>query len=259
MRIVYSKTGSTGNCSVIESSSGGKIIIDCGLKYDKVNRKVGYTLHKASAVLVTHCHGDHTAHLKDFFKTNVNILMNAETLAQAQKQGHIKALTSKSKVKVLSYKNQYEYGDFIVKPFPLKHTSYVVNEETGIKEELPCDCSGFLIFEKATKEKLLWITDTSYVESTFPPMDYICIECNYFEQENYADEIQYINEFVEKRRLKSHLSFETCKEFLNLQNLSKCKEIRLLHLSSTMQQEDKEKVAKMLRNELYTKNIEVKL
>jgi Cft2 family RNA processing exonuclease len=56
MEMLFCKTGSTGNCSVIENARGQRLIIDCGIKFDKVNKAVGYNLYNANAVLITHFH-----------------------------------------------------------------------------------------------------------------------------------------------------------------------------------------------------------
>lgn len=55
MEFIYSKTGSDGNFSVI-CDGESSIVIDCGVNYQKANKKVRYGLLDASAVLVTHSH-----------------------------------------------------------------------------------------------------------------------------------------------------------------------------------------------------------
>lgn len=57
MEVLWSKTGSKGNASVI---SDGKttIQIDAGISYQAVNKGIGYRLYDLSAVIATHFHGD---------------------------------------------------------------------------------------------------------------------------------------------------------------------------------------------------------
>lgn len=57
MEVLWSKTGSKGNASVI---SDGKtmIQIDAGISYQTVNKGIGYKLYDLSAVIATHFHGD---------------------------------------------------------------------------------------------------------------------------------------------------------------------------------------------------------
>lgn len=57
MEVLYSKTGSKGNASVI---SDGKTLIqiDAGISPEVVNRGINYRLNDVFGCLVTHCHGD---------------------------------------------------------------------------------------------------------------------------------------------------------------------------------------------------------
>lgn len=57
MEVLWSKTGSKGNASVI--SDGQTLIqIDAGITPEAVNREINYRLNDVFACLVTHCHGD---------------------------------------------------------------------------------------------------------------------------------------------------------------------------------------------------------
>lgn len=127
-------------------------------------------------------------------------------------------------VNVIDAGKQFKVGTFIVKPFDVAHTN---------SDSTPCKNLGFLIYSTITKEKMLWITDAAYIESKFPPMDYICIECNYIDIDDYSEELQFVNSFVEQRRVRSHLSLNRCVQFLKQQDLSKIKEIHLLHLTES--------------------------
>lgn len=119
---------------------------------------------------------------------------------------------------------QFNVGTFIIVPFDVYH----INSDGS-----DCPNLGFLIYSSVTKEKMIWATDASYIESRFPPVEYICIECNYVDVEDYKSELEYMNGFVEKRRVRSHLSLNRCVEFLKQQDLSRVKEIRLLHLTES--------------------------
>lgn len=130
----------------------------------------------------------------------------------------------KRNANIIDAGNQFSIGTFVIRPFKVAHAN---------SDGTDCDNLGFLIYSKSTKEKMLWITDAAYIENKFPPMDYICIECNYIDIDDYSNELSYVNGFVEKRRFRSHLSLNRCIEFLKQQDLSKVKEIRLLHLTES--------------------------
>lgn len=57
MKVLYSKTGSKGNASVI-SDGKALIQIDAGISPEAVNREINYRLNDVFGVLVSHLHGD---------------------------------------------------------------------------------------------------------------------------------------------------------------------------------------------------------
>lgn len=215
MEVLWSKTGSKGNASVI--SDGQTLIqIDAGITPEKVNQSIGYKLSEVYGVIVSHSHIDHSAFIPRFLRLGMKVYASKETWLKTQI-----TRPNRNAVTVEAGK-QFTMATFIVKPFNVAHVN---------SDGTPCENLGFLIYSTKTKEKMLWITDASYIESRFPPMDYICIECNYVDIDDYANELEFVNTFVEGRRLRSHLSLDRCVEFLKQQDLSRIKEIRLLHLT----------------------------
>lgn len=216
MEVLFSKTGSQGNSSVI---SDGKtiLVIDVGIKYEKVNAGCRYKLSQASGAIISHAHMDHISHVRDFQRFGVKIFASDKTLNTAQISG------SKRSMQVVKSGEQFRIGTFLIKPFDVAHTN---------TDGTDCENYGYLIYSLHTKEKAVWITDASFIESRFPPLDYIFIECNYVDVEDYSDELDCINTFVEKRRVRSHLSLGRCVDFLKKQDLSNIKYIKLLHLTN---------------------------
>ena len=56
MRVIYSKTGSDGNCTAIESNSGEILIVDGGIALKQVNKQIDYRALSATGVLLSHSH-----------------------------------------------------------------------------------------------------------------------------------------------------------------------------------------------------------
>lgn len=235
MEIIYTKTSSQGNCSVIESGDGHLIVIDAGIKYRAVDREIGYRLHTADAALITHVHKDHTAFLTDFTNCGIDTFLGEKARSELIRGPYIGSFIT------VNESTKIEKPGFVIKPIEMQHTN---------SDGTPCECFGFLILDKSTGEKLLWATDTQFIKNKFPPLDFYCIESNYFESDDYNEEIDYIEKKVEQRRFQSHMSFESAVKFLKMQDLSKCKEIRLLHLSSSLSEEDKKKMKRKLRSKL---------
>jgi ribonuclease BN (tRNA processing enzyme) len=78
-------------------------------------------------------------------------------------------------------------------------------------------------------EKILFITDNYKLQFDFSAFKFTCvmIEANYCEEliKGKADD------FVNKRRFRSHMSFQTALLTLKTLDLSECKQIILIHLS----------------------------
>jgi phosphoribosyl 1,2-cyclic phosphodiesterase len=216
MTILWTKTGSDGNCSVIETSDGSLFMIDCGIRLDIVNQQIGYRLNEINYCLVTHNHQDHVGYIQKVLGRGIEVYCPLSSIPDIPQ--------SKFCVKNINPKSTIKLGGvgITVKPFPLIHTN-----SNGEK----CEIYGFLIKENATGKTLLWATDTQYIPQKFPPCDIYALECNYSEVDNYCEDGEYMNAIVEKRRLVSHQSLQSLVEFLKKQDLSKCREIHLIHIS----------------------------
>lgn len=215
MNIIYSKTGSDGNASVI--SDGETLIqIDAGIHPMKVNKNALYKIHSISSVIVTHKHADHSKFIPECVNFGMNVYVNEDTQESLN--------LVRKWANIYNNKCTIKSRTFIITPFKIPHIN---------SDGTECPNYGFLIGSIATKERMMWATDCSYIEQKFPPLDYICIECSYIDIEDYSNELEYINQFVEKRRLNSHMSLNRCIDFLKNQDLSKCKEVRLLHLTKS--------------------------
>lgn len=137
--------------------------------------------------------------------------------------GTVNALLDKKAIKgyrmpvMIDNKEVLHLGNFKVMPFDVQH-----------------DCAepyGFLIHHPETGY-ILFATDTYYIKYNFPNLSHILIECNYSKeilQENYR-EGKTIKK-VRDRVIQSHMSLDACKELLRANDLSKVRNIVLLHLS----------------------------
>lgn len=239
MRIIFSKTSSKGNCSVIESSDGNLLCIDAGLKYKNVNREIGYKLHKCKTLLISHAHVDHAGRIADFTKIGMELYCSKETFDIVQLKTHYIEIRNKEYFSVPGFK---------VVPFELNHTN---------SDGSDCHCFGFLIQDSTSKEKMLWCTDTAYIPYTFPQLDFYCIEGNFWEKDSYIDDLDEIEKSVEIRRFRSHMSVNSAADFLKKQNMSKCKEVRLLHLSNLMTDGARKRIIPYIKSELGMEDLNI--
>ena len=111
----------------------------------------------------------------------------------------------------------FPVGGFIVTPFDCRHDVPNI---------------GFYIHSTATEENLLYFTDSFYVRYTFPDLHYIMAEANYSgEAMSGSIHSGRIPVEMKKRLVQSHMSIDNLIELLKANDLSKVKQIHLLHLS----------------------------
>lgn len=121
------------------------------------------------------------------------------------------------RARIIKPREAFKVGGYKILPFETKHDS---------KEPM-----GFLIHHK-DMGRLLFATDTYYVEYTFKNLNHILVECNYsIELLNQNVENGIVHPVMKDRVLKSHFELESVKEFLKANDLKSVKNIILLHLS----------------------------
>lgn len=201
MKIQTLASGSKGNSYFIE----GGLLLDCGISFKRI--KDAIDINKVKACLVTHEHGDHIKATKQLLKNNIPCFMSKGTSEKVEANNNLKIITALQ---------QFQIDDFTILPFDVQHDA---NEPLG-----------FLI-QKGNK-KLLYATDTYYIEYLFKDLTHILIECNY--------QIDLLNDNVmrgiihparRKRTLSSHFELENVKQFFKANDLSKVEEIHLIHIS----------------------------
>ena len=204
---VYSiASSSKGNAYVIVSVDGGALLVEAGLPFPKLRQNIyyetGLTMNSFSACLITHMHKDHSEAALEI-STYMPVIASLETLESAGVTNGI-ALSE-----WIPYDNRY----FRVVPFKVEH-----------------DCPGaygYMITEKATDENLIFINDCKLVEYDFSqfPFDHVMIECN------YNDDLIDLNDIRTKRTSNAHMSLDNCIRTLLKMNLTKTRQIYLMHLS----------------------------
>lgn len=201
-------SGSSGNCYTV---SGGEtvVMLDCGLPFRRIERLTGFLLPKA--VFVTHEHKDHSKAAQDFMRRGVDAYMTAGTAAAI-------GIEAQHRLHILNPMEQVTVGRITVSAFPTQHDA-----------REPC---GFLLDDG--DDRVLYATDTYYIKYQFPSVTKMLIEANHsykILEENVTAHI--LNKALAERLIKSHFSIENVLAFLKANDLSKVKEIWLIHLSDS--------------------------
>jgi len=214
MKLKVIGTGSQGNAYLLENEEEA-LLIECGVNIQEIKKAVDFNISKISGCIVTHEHGDHAKSINEVMAAGINTYATAGTFrksAQAVKS---------HRQKVISQKGQFKIGNFQVISFPTIHDV-----------EEPC---GFLIYHQECGVTL-FLTDTVYSGFTFKGLNNIIIEANY--DTEIINEKLSSRKFLRDRIYNSHMSLETCKEFLEANDLSQVNNIVLIHLSDSNSHEE---------------------
>lgn len=210
-------SGSSGNAYIFVSGKNeNKILIECGFEYRKLCAKIldaGFQVSDINAVVCTHNHKDHCESIDSWLDRNTPVIAPEDCYKREEDK---KQLSIKAGMKVDLTEN------IRILAFDVAHD---------------CSALGYIIYDKKTKEKALFINDTYYFEFIFKKydFDYIFIECNHLRQKLNAirQKALELGKPVAKydRQERYHMSLAALKKFLNGMNLKKTKAIYLMHMS----------------------------
>ena len=207
MKLKVLGSGSAGNCYLLQNEKE-TLIIEAGLPYKTILKGLNFNLSNVVGCLVSHEHLDHSKAIKDIARNGIDVYSSEGTLVRSETMNH--------RGKVIKSEEQFKVGGFTILPFQTEHDA--------------AEPLGFLISHKDTG-KILFATDTYYIQYKFNGLKHLLIECNYSKEILERNIEGGLNSSLVKRLLKSHFSLENVKEFLRATDLSKCEDITLIHLS----------------------------
>lgn len=188
----------------------GDILIDPGVPIREIKRKLDYRLCDITACLCGHGHLDHSRGLKDLTKCGVDVYANVETLQHHNINGH--------RGHIIRSKEPFQAGSWSIMPFTLIHNVPTL---------------GFLLESESKGVRVLYICDTMYVPFQIRRgAHYILAEVNYhlpILKKNIKKGL--IDISLGKKIVRNHMSLDTAKGFFKANDMSRVREIHLLHLS----------------------------
>jgi phosphoribosyl 1,2-cyclic phosphodiesterase len=209
MKLLTLGSSSRGNGYILQSDTGECLIVEAGVKLNKVLQAINFNLSCIVGCIASHLHQDHSAYLSDYADKSIHVYANEPTLKSKGIENHHYSHPVQAK-------QRFDVGSFFIYPFELRH-------------DVPC--LGYLI-NHPESGSIAFITDTFYVPYKFAGMNNILVECNYslaILQDNIEAGIPLTHK---NRVLKSHMELSTVKDFLLANDLSKVANIVLLHMSS---------------------------
>lgn len=213
-------TGSKGNCYFV-TDGVTPILLECGISFKQIQRKLNFKTSDIAACLVTHEHKDHCAGMNEVLKAGIDCYMSPGTKEAIGITHH--------RVHGIEVKKQFKVGTWTILPFDVQH---------DVSEPF-----GFLL-ANAAGDKLLFATDTYYIKYRFQGLTHLMLECNYCTDVLNKNVANGLHKSMKKRVMRSHFSLENVIDFLKANDLTKLQEIWLLHLSDSNSNEQ------LIRNEI---------
>lgn len=207
MEIRILASSSRGNCYRV-TGGGTPLLLECGIAFKEIRKGLGFDTSSLAGCLISHEHGDHAKAARDILRAGIDCYCSKGTAEALGLEGH--------RLHPISAKASFRIGPWSVLPFDTVHDA--------------AEPLGFLL--TTGPERLLFATDTAYVKYRFSGLTHVMLECNYdlgILKQNVAAGL--VEREVKKRILRSHMNLGNVKEFLRSNDLSRVREIWLLHLS----------------------------
>ena len=203
-------SSSAGNAYVV-SDNDTRILLECGVSHKKLQKLSGFSLSDFQACLVSHEHMDHAKAVAELISRGMAVYMSQGTAEALEADG----------VELMEHMEQFSVGSLDIVPFSTFHDA---------KEPL-----GFLIKSRVDGDVLAFATDTVNLRYKFPGLNILAIEANY--DKNILERCERMPEKIRHRITNSHMEIDTLCDYLRSLDLSKCREIHLLHLSDATSHE----------------------
>lgn len=204
-------SSSHGNAYIVADNQT-KILLECGVSYKQLQKLTGFSLSDFKACLVSHEHKDHAKSVADLISHGMEVYMSP---------GTSEALGYTELVNLIEHMKQFNVGSLDVVPFTTFHDA--------------AEPLGFLIKSRVDGDVLAFATDTVNLRYKFPGLNILAIEANY--DKRVLERSERLPDKVKHRITNSHMEIETLCDYLRTLDLSKCREIHLLHLSDAMSRE----------------------
>ena len=210
MRFEALASSSSGNAYIV-SDQDTRILLECGVSHNKLQKLSGFKLSEFQACLVSHEHKDHAKAVADLISRGMDVYMSQGTAEALETDG----------VKLIESMEQFNVGSLDIVPFTTFHDA--------------AEPLGFLVKSRVDGDVLAFATDTVNLRYKFPGLNILAIEANYDKQ--ILERCERIPEKVRYRITNAHMEIDTLCDYLRSLDLSECREIHLLHLSDATSHE----------------------
>lgn len=210
MNLKTISTGSDGNCYILTSNSGKRLVLDAGVSKAEIIKGCNFDVKSIVGVLVTHEHNDHARSARDLIKAGLYVWR--PYLDEYHKLPYIRL------------------GEFAVYGFDLPHN--------GVPNR------GFLI--SVDDQTILYMTDMEYCPYSFKSykVNHMLIECNYRKDYISADLPNY------EHKVRGHCELNTTLGIISANATYALQTVILCHMGQGIGDIDKtlDEVRKVAKN-----------
>ena len=215
MRFEALASSSHGN-SYIVSDDCTCILIECGVSHKKLQQLSGFKITAFDGCLISHEHKDHAGCVQQLLKDGVPVYMSQGTARALELPETLLELATEMESGV-----QFQIGSMDILPFGVFHDA---------QEPL-----GFLIRSRIDEEVLAYAIDTVNIPYNFPGVNILAVEANF--DQAILDRCERMPEKVRRRISNTHMEIGMLCRCLERMDLSRCREIHLMHLSDATSHE----------------------
>ena len=203
-------SSSRGNCYKL-TSGGSSLLLECGLPWAQIRRALNFKTTDLDGCLTSHFHGDHSKAAVDVMRAGVDLYATQAAFDSAGIPG------PQHRFKPLLCRHTIDIGThWRVMPFEAVH------DAPGTV--------GFWIEDTTDGDKLVFLTDSGFSYYTFPGTNIYMVEANFSEQILQRNVDAGLIDAARARRVReNHMSIERVVEMLKSNDLSRCRQILLLH------------------------------
>lgn len=208
-------SSSHGNAYIV-SDNDTRILLECGVSHKKLQKLSGFRLSELSACIVSHEHKDHSGCVADLLAGGIPVYMSEGTAVALGLSGN-----ELETAEAVEHLKQITVGTIDIVPFTTFHDA---------KEPL-----GFLFRSRLDGDVLAFATDTVNLRYRFPGVNILAIEANF--DKNILDRCERMPEKIRHRISNTHMEIDVLCDYLRSLDLSRCRDIYLLHLSDATSHE----------------------
>lgn len=208
-------SSSKGNAYIV-SDGQTHILLECGLTYKKLLQAIGFEVAQFDGCLITHEHKDHSGCVKRLLGDCMPIYMTRGTAEALELPDSLMELAVEIRAG-----EQFTVGSIDILPFETFHDA--------------AEPVGFCMQSRVDGDILVYAIDTVNLPYAFPGVNVLAVEAN-FEQE-VLDRCQRMPEKTRHRVANTHMEIDVLCGILRRMDLSRCREIHLLHLSDATSHE----------------------